>query len=338
MPGSFIASILALCRAVSLRGDRFVLVCTDVPGATWHASLAAAGGTFVAVTSASEAIRAARAQRPDIVHTHFSGYDLPMLRAFAIEETRLYWHVHFTAVRARGIARVRQLVKYRGLASLVTQIVTVSHAARASLIGCGASEDRVCAIQNGIDTSHFRPPAKDERIAARRSFGMADRERVVFFYGRDTRLKGSDVLWEALDKVGPITVLLVGAPAAARAEFARRARVVAIDRLEDTRGAYWAADILALPSRTESWGFVLAEALSCGVPAAAANLPALREAADGDAAAVRYFACGDAAGLAEILADRDFGPADASAASYRARFSLQKWVDAVLKMYASTNP
>lgn len=43
---------------------------------------------------------------------------------------------------------------------------------------------------------------------------------------------------------------------------------------------YAGADVLVLPSRTESYGMVLAEALACGVPVIAADTGGIREAVD----------------------------------------------------------
>ena len=62
---------------------------------------------------------------------------------------------------------------------------------------------------------------------------------------------------------------------------------------------YSGADLLVLPSRSESYGMVVAEALACGVPVIAAATGGVREALD--PAAGLLVRPGDAAGLAAAL-------------------------------------
>jgi glycosyltransferase involved in cell wall biosynthesis len=71
--------------------------------------------------------------------------------------------------------------------------------------------------------------------------------------------------------------------------------------------AYAAADLLVLPSRLESYGMVITEALARGIPAVAADVGGVREAlgesADGGCPAGLLVAPDDAAALARALRD-----------------------------------
>ena len=62
---------------------------------------------------------------------------------------------------------------------------------------------------------------------------------------------------------------------------------------------YSGCDLLVLPSRTESYGMVLAEALACGVPVIATATGGVREALDPSAGLL--VRPGDADGLAAAL-------------------------------------
>jgi glycosyltransferase involved in cell wall biosynthesis len=70
--------------------------------------------------------------------------------------------------------------------------------------------------------------------------------------------------------------------------------------------AYRRADVVVLPSEAEGFGLPIIEALACGVPVIASDLPVLREVG-GDA--VRFCAVGDVDGwsraIAEVIRERD---------------------------------
>ena len=70
--------------------------------------------------------------------------------------------------------------------------------------------------------------------------------------------------------------------------------------------AYRRADVLVLPSDAEGFGLPIIEALACGVPVIASDLPVLREVG-GDA--VRYCAVGDvdawSSAIVDVIRERD---------------------------------
>jgi glycosyltransferase involved in cell wall biosynthesis len=70
--------------------------------------------------------------------------------------------------------------------------------------------------------------------------------------------------------------------------------------------AYRRADVVVLPSEAEGFGLPIIEALACGVPVIASDLPVLREVGGN---AVRYCAVGDVDGwrraIADVIRERD---------------------------------
>jgi glycosyltransferase involved in cell wall biosynthesis len=300
--GGFVPLIAALARRLNARGDEIALIAPHVDGATWHAAARGAGVELHLVGGAGEAAQFAKAWKPEITQVHFFGWEGRLTRALWTSRTRLLWHIHSTVTsRPRGRVSLtpRSFAKYRLLGARVERFVAVSNAISAELIALGAPRSRVTVVRNVVDPRRFRPPAAEERLAARTALGLGDRPTILFF-GRHPQIKGADVLARALAQLDRPTVVTVATPAETRAELARHADVHALEHVDDVVPLLWAADALVMPSRAEGFGLVLLEATLTGLPVAASDLPALREAADAQAA-VSFAAVGDAGALAAAL-------------------------------------
>jgi D-inositol-3-phosphate glycosyltransferase len=118
--------------------------------------------------------------------------------------------------------------------------------------------------------------------------GVADTERVVAFVGRIQPLKAPDVLLRAAAKLPDLRVLIAGGPSgsglAAPDGLVRLADELGIaDRVtflppqsrEQLVNVYRAADVVAVPSYSESFGLVAVEAQACGTPVVAAAVGGL---------------------------------------------------------------
>ncbi len=106
--------------------------------------------------------------------------------------------------------------------------------------------------------------------------------------------KGQDVLVAALGRIRHLEwrCELVGpsdvdpaftrhlAELAAEAGIAERVLITGPRHANPVDGLYSGADLVVLPSRTESYGMAAAEALACGVPVLAADTGGVREAVD----------------------------------------------------------
>ncbi len=154
-----------------------------------------------------------------------------------------------------------------------------------------ADPARVHVVAPGVDLDLFTPgPSRDEERAA---LGLpADRD-VVLFAGRVQPLKGPDLLVRALAEIaaggGQVPLLVVlggpsGRPTAVRelqalaASSGVEADVLFRDPVPRAELARWyrAADLVAMPSRSESFGLVAVEAQACGTPVLAAAVGGLR--------------------------------------------------------------
>jgi len=157
----------------------------------------------------------------------------------------------------------------------------------------GASPERLCVSPPGVDHSTFSPGSRDE---AKQRLGFGE-ERIVLYAGRIQSHKGTDLGVRTLahipetlsDGSGPTVLHIVGGASGAdgKAELARcRASAARAGISERVRffdpvahrtlaDHYRASDVVIVPSKSESFGLVAAEAQACGVPVVAANVGGL---------------------------------------------------------------
>jgi glycosyltransferase involved in cell wall biosynthesis len=159
----------------------------------------------------------------------------------------------------------------------------------------GIDREKVVVAPWGIAEAFRRPPARDEG-------------NHVLFVGRWEARKGLDVLHQALRDLAarglPLRLVLAGGPGWGAEEAVRALREdpaveVVIDPGDERLAALYAgAMALVYPSRMEGFGLPVAEAMSCGCPVIASDLPEIRGwAQDGPA----YVPAGDAGALADAL-------------------------------------
>ncbi len=163
----------------------------------------------------------------------------------------------------------------------------------------GADPGRVAVVAPGVDLNRFSPGTSAERAAARVSLGLPAHALVLLFVGRIQPLKGPDVLVRAVAELlarrpalrSRLVVPIVGGPSGTGLRepesLARLAHALGVDdvvRFERPAGGdrlvrwFRSADLVAVPSYSESFGLVAVEAQACGAPVVAASVGGLREA------------------------------------------------------------
>jgi D-inositol-3-phosphate glycosyltransferase len=157
-----------------------------------------------------------------------------------------------------------------------------------------ASPAKVHVVSPGVDLCTFSDcgPGK---AAERAALGLPGEGKVVVFAGRVQLLKAPDVLVRALGVLAdhgeevPTLVILGGASGrrtAVRELEALAYQVGVTDNVifrpavprEELAQWFRAADLVAVPSRSESFGLVAIEAQACGTPVVAADVGGLRTA------------------------------------------------------------
>jgi D-inositol-3-phosphate glycosyltransferase len=220
----------------------------------------------------------------------------------------------------------------------------------------GAEPDRVRVVPPGVDTDVFRPFPDDPRAAELRARLGLEGRSVVLFVGRLQPLKAPEVavravahLAERRPDLDPV-LLVVGGPSgragtgpeqlAALAEtLGAPGRLVAHEPVPhpDLPVFYRAADVVAVPSRTESFGLVALEATACGTPVVASDVGGLRTAVRdgvGGLLVEPADALAFADGLERVLGDRRTAEAMGHAgARYARRFDWRRAAAGLLAVY-----
>jgi D-inositol-3-phosphate glycosyltransferase len=211
-----------------------------------------------------------------------------------------------------------------------------------------ADPDRIDVVHPGVDVEAFTPGDRD---AARAALGLPGDRPIVAFIGRIQPLKGPDVLLRAAARLPQLRVVVAGGPSgsglAAPDGLIRLADELGIsDRVTflppqsraDLVDLYRAADLVAVPSYSESFGLVAVEAQACGTPVVAAavgGLPvAVRDGVSG--ILVGSHDPADWARAIGGLLDRDAGERAAMGAAavvHAAGFSWEHTTDALLASY-----
>jgi glycosyltransferase involved in cell wall biosynthesis len=175
-------------------------------------------------------------------------------------QDRLHGTTDSPALHRRVIA-----VKDREI-ELADHILTVSELARETYLEAGVPAKRVHAVLLGADTDLFTPPQEgtDERGGALR----------FIFSGATIHRKGFDLLLDAFSRVRRaepgVSLRIVGPRGDAFGLLAATSspgiEFVGPVGQRELAAEFRRADCLVLPSRNDSYGLVVAEALAAGLP------------------------------------------------------------------------
>ncbi len=245
-----------------------------------------------------------RELRPDAVHAHWivpQGIVLVAATAMADRRPRMICTAHgsdVSALRGRFWSALR-----RYAANRLDGITAVSKPIRDSLVSEGCPAGKVAVIPMGVDlATTFTPQAQA------RSTGE------ILFVGRLVYGKGADVLLEAMPRIlarhpGATLTLVGDGPekvslhdTVLRLGLGERVRFAGALSHASLPQYYRRATLLVLPSREEGFGLVLVEALGCGCPVAASDLPAPR-ALLGNGSGGSLFRPEDPADLARVVGE-----------------------------------
>jgi D-inositol-3-phosphate glycosyltransferase len=218
------------------------------------------------------------------------------------------------------------------------QLISIHHADPAG----------IDVVHPGVDLDLFRP---GDRRAARAALGLPLDEDVVAFVGRIQPLKAPDIVLRAAAKLPGVRIVVAGGPSgsglaspdglvrlADELGIAERVTFLPPQSRADLVTLFQAANLVAVPSYSESFGLVAVEAQASGTPVVAAavgGLPvAVRDGISGTL--VSGHDVGDWADALDRLLR--LGPPQAeamsrAAAAHAATFSWENTTDALLASY-----
>lgn len=236
----------------------------------------------------------------DIVHAHLfpAFYWTAFARTGTVPKV-LTEHSPDNNRRRRWWLRPLEAAAYRSYA----RIVCISKAVQVSLQGSfpGLAE-KMQTIHNGVDIARF---ASAEPVR-RGDIGVPEGVPLITFVSRMYPPKDHATVLRALPLIPDAHLLLVGAGdeepmlrrVAAELEVHERAHFLGVR--DDVPGLLKASDICVHSSRYEGFCLVLVEAMACGVPVVASDIPASREVI-GEAPCGEIFPVGDHEALAVVL-------------------------------------
>jgi D-inositol-3-phosphate glycosyltransferase len=248
-------------------------------------------------------------EKYDVLHSHYwiSGkVAMPAAKKFGIPLA----HTMHTMARVKNMnlaegERPEPMIRVQGETQVVAAadaLIANTDAEAASLVSLyEACPDAVSVVSPGVDLYTFT--AGNGRKAAREAVGLSQDAHVLAFVGRIQPHKGPEVLIRAVAEMlshSPhlrpkiITIIMGGASGSGVGEVERLKDLVNwlgitdVVRFEDPVPRaelpqwYRAADLVCVPSYSESFGLVALEAQACGTPVVATAVGGLRTAiADG---------------------------------------------------------
>ena len=199
----------------------------------------------------------------------------------------------------------------------------------------GDPAGRIEIISPGVEHALFAP---GNRAAAREAVGFDTERPLVLFVGRIQPLKGPDVAIRALAALGrdDVQLAIVGGSSGRNGDVQAAEAHALVDELglhdqvhfiepqphHVLSSWYRAADVVLVPSRSESFGLVALEAAACGIPVVASAVGGLLSLVDNGETGFLIEGrrpADFAAAMARILDDADLAATMGAAAEKRAR-------------------
>jgi glycosyltransferase involved in cell wall biosynthesis len=234
----------------------------------------------------------------------------------------------------RAFKKVAKALTYPAFLRLFDAALYVGKRSRAYWRHYGYPAHRLFFSPHCVDSEWFARSATPEtRIALRARLGLPPGARVALFAGKLVPIK------RPLDLVASAArlrherqefAILVAGSGPLESEMAEMARLegVTLHHLgfcnqSQMPAAYAAADILVLPSESETWGLVANEALACGRPVVLSDAVGAASDLAADGSAGRVFAVADVGALSAALSEVfDHPPAADAIAAKSATYSV----------------
>ena len=233
----------------------------------------------------------------------FRGIDLPSLnskiRTWNADAVLVYGWCYKAHLNALRYFKNRIPVLFRGDSTLLNQSGGIksllrkhflswvySHIDIALFVGShnreyflahGMSQKQLIFSPHAIDNSRFAAPESEVAgLELRRLYGIEDDEVVVLLPAKLEPIKNPEILIEAFRSIDHPRCHLVFAGSGPlesklRSMAGDRTHFLGFKNQTEMPAVYYMADLIALTSRSETWGLVLNEAMACGRAIIASN-------------------------------------------------------------------
>jgi D-inositol-3-phosphate glycosyltransferase len=259
-------------------------------------------GQLCAVTAGVMRVEAALPEKSfDLIHSHYwlSGqvgwlaserWNVPLI------------HSMHTMAKVKNLALAEgdapepavRVIGEEQVVAASSRLIANTHREAAELIEhYDADPARVSVVHPGVDLTTFTP---GDKVSSRAKFGFSEEDVILLFVGRIQPLKAPDVLINAAADLlaahpelrSRLKVVVCGGPSGTGLEKPDALISLAHERhisdntifmsplpAQELADLYRAADIVTVPSHSESFGLVAVEAQACGTPVIAAAVGGL---------------------------------------------------------------
>jgi len=167
------------------------------------------------------------------------------------------------------------------------KFIAISDRVRKGLETAGCSEVKIVSIPNGVEKRFYwdEKARREARQDLMKQLAFDENCRIISYVGSIQALKGIDVLaraWPRIVTQAPESRLLMVGPFIEQTNFHGELlsllgehfgkTVFLVGNVSDPEHYYRASDVFVFPSRNESFGNVLVEAMACGTPCVATRI------------------------------------------------------------------
>lgn len=262
----------------------------------------------------------------NILHSHYfySGLvGLTLSRKLSLPIFITFHALGITKAFYAGIRDEKRITTERKIVGAVDGIISSIQLERTELIrSYKADGQKIYIVPPGVNHKIFK---RIDKKNARMKIGINGDEKIILFVGRIDPIKGITLLIDAVYKLAEVhknfrnnfKILLIGGDIENR-EFFRHPEVIKIQALLERLDLaccvkfigskphnvlpyyYSAADLVVMPSKYESFGLVVLEAMACSAAVVASRVGGLSYLIS-DRVNGRLFRSGDVPGLREII-------------------------------------
>ncbi|WP_294183751.1 glycosyltransferase [uncultured Sphingobacterium sp.] len=221
----------------------------------------------------------------DIVHVHLfpSQYFVAFAKFLSRSKIKLIFTEHNTVNRRISNAKFRRLERF--IYSYYSKIICITDEVKLALIDkLSLPTQKLITINNGINLDLIHDSIKENR----EKFGYADSDKLIIMVAAFRKQKDQDSVIRALISLPLCYKLILVGDGDRRGELTDLVdNLNLLDRVNflgvrtDVYNLIKMCDIAILSSHWEGFGLAAAEAMACGIPVLASNVPGLAQVVEG---------------------------------------------------------
>ncbi|MGO9097435.1 MAG: glycosyltransferase family 4 protein [Bryobacteraceae bacterium] len=287
-----------LCAALRQRGGSPVLALSGEPPDAIRRRFEASGAEVVALPYRGVTPRYFRdlrnligSRRISLVHIRYFDYfsALPWLARLAGARRIVFTDANGGEWRAHGWRAALLRCRTKCQTRPIDRIIAISTFVGRRLVSAGVDPAKIVTVYNGVDLQRFRPDPS-VRVSLRQRFGIRPDEIVISTIGVLRPLKHPEIPVRSLALLTgrglPVRLLVAGdGPMrselqALAADLGIAGHILWLGHSPEPWTVLQVSDLFTLATAGEAFGFVVAEAMACGVAVVCARSGGLPEVVD----------------------------------------------------------